>query len=94
MTGLKKNTEYNFRVVANNKHGPGVSTEDIAVRTLSDGLLVLIETFTLPVLKNVQKERHLLSFLHSAQRSPSEPHAGGPELEGKTLDFSSNSLET
>lgn len=37
MTGLKKNTEYSFRVVANNKHGPGVSTEDITVRTLSDG---------------------------------------------------------
>uniref|UniRef100_A0A3B4T3W0 Neogenin n=1 Tax=Seriola dumerili TaxID=41447 RepID=A0A3B4T3W0_SERDU len=36
MTGLKKNTEYSFRVVANNKHGPGVSTEDIIVRTLSD----------------------------------------------------------
>ncbi|XP_051234307.1 neogenin 1a isoform X4 [Dicentrarchus labrax] len=36
MTGLKKNTEYSFRVVANNKHGPGVSTEDIVVRTLSD----------------------------------------------------------
>lgn len=37
MTGLKKNTEHSFRVVANNKHGPGVSTEDITVRTLSDG---------------------------------------------------------
>uniref|UniRef100_A0A672JL07 Contactin-3 n=1 Tax=Salarias fasciatus TaxID=181472 RepID=A0A672JL07_SALFA len=37
MTGLKKNTEYSFRVVANNKHGPGVSTEDVTVRTLSDG---------------------------------------------------------
>ncbi|CAJ1049280.1 neogenin 1a isoform X13 [Xyrichtys novacula] len=36
MTGLKKNTEYSFRVVANNKHGPGVSTEDVIVRTLSD----------------------------------------------------------
>ncbi|KAG7482808.1 neogenin isoform X9 [Solea senegalensis] len=36
MTGLKKNTEYSFRVVANNQHGPGVSTEDIVVRTLSD----------------------------------------------------------
>ncbi|KAK1890799.1 Neogenin, partial [Dissostichus eleginoides] len=36
MTGLKKNTEYSFRVVANNKHGPGVSTDDVAVRTLSD----------------------------------------------------------
>lgn len=39
LTGLKKNTEYSFRVVANNKHGPGVSTEDITVRTLSDGQL-------------------------------------------------------
>ncbi|XP_054867874.1 neogenin 1a isoform X4 [Amphiprion ocellaris] len=36
LTGLKKNTEYSFRVVANNKHGPGVSTEDVTVRTLSD----------------------------------------------------------
>lgn len=40
MTGLKKNTEYSFRVVANNKHGPGVSTEDVVARTLSDGQLI------------------------------------------------------
>lgn len=37
LSGLKKNTEYSFRVVANNKHGPGVSTEDVVARTLSDG---------------------------------------------------------
>jgi hypothetical protein len=35
--GLKKFTEYSIRVVAFNRHGPGVSTGDITVTTLSDG---------------------------------------------------------
>lgn len=42
LSGLKKNTEYSFRVVANNKHGPGVSTDDVVVRTLSDGQWMII----------------------------------------------------
>ncbi|KAI1889408.1 hypothetical protein AGOR_G00162570 [Albula goreensis] len=36
LTGLKKFTNYSLRMVAHNKHGPGVSTQDIHVRTLSD----------------------------------------------------------
>ncbi|XP_077420108.1 neogenin 1a isoform X3 [Vanacampus margaritifer] len=49
MTGLKKNTQYSFRVVANNKHGPGVSTDDILVRTLSDVPSAPPQNFTLEV---------------------------------------------
>uniref|UniRef100_UPI00358DFF02 LOW QUALITY PROTEIN: neogenin-like n=1 Tax=Myxine glutinosa TaxID=7769 RepID=UPI00358DFF02 len=36
MTGLKSHTEYGIRVVALNRHGLGVSSEDVVVRTLSD----------------------------------------------------------
>ncbi|XP_048887536.1 neogenin 1a isoform X3 [Brienomyrus brachyistius] len=36
VTGLKKFSEYSIRVVAYNRHGPGVSTEDVVVQTPSD----------------------------------------------------------
>lgn len=37
LEGLKKFTEYALRFLAYNRYGPGVSTEDVTVTTLSDG---------------------------------------------------------
>lgn len=37
---------------------------------------------------------HLFPFLRSAQRSSSEPHAGGPELEGEKSDFAAILAQT
>ncbi|XP_056601741.1 netrin receptor DCC isoform X2 [Triplophysa dalaica] len=36
MEGLKKFTEYSLRVLAVNRHGPGISNEDMLITTLSD----------------------------------------------------------
>ncbi|KAK1787269.1 hypothetical protein P4O66_002779 [Electrophorus voltai] len=37
MEGLKKFTQYSLRVLALNRHGPGIATEDLLTTTLSDG---------------------------------------------------------
>ncbi|XP_027553680.1 neogenin isoform X6 [Neopelma chrysocephalum] len=69
VTGLKKFTEYSFRVVAYNKHGPGVSTHDVVVRTLSDVPSAPPQNLTLEV-------RNSKSILLQWQPPPVGTHSG------------------
>ncbi|NWU12945.1 NEO1 protein, partial [Cephalopterus ornatus] len=69
VTGLKKFTEYSFRVVAYNKHGPGVSTHDVVVRTLSDVPSAPPQNLTLEV-------RNSKSILLQWQPPPAGTHSG------------------
>ncbi|NWQ78420.1 NEO1 protein, partial [Columbina picui] len=69
VTGLKKYTEYSFRVVAYNKHGPGVSTQDVVVRTLSDVPSAPPQNLTLEV-------RNSKSIMLHWQPPPAGTHSG------------------
>ncbi|XP_077641990.1 neogenin isoform X9 [Lonchura striata] len=69
VTGLKKFTEYSFRVVAYNKHGPGVSTHDVVVRTLSDVPSAPPQNLTL-------EARNSKSILLQWQPPPAGTHSG------------------
>ncbi|NWR85358.1 NEO1 protein, partial [Furnarius figulus] len=69
VTGLKKFTEYTFRVVAYNKHGPGVSTHDVVARTLSDVPSAPPQNLTLEV-------RNSKSILLQWQPPPAGTHSG------------------
>ncbi|TSL28293.1 Netrin receptor DCC [Bagarius yarrelli] len=40
MEGLKKFTEYSLRVLALNRHGPGITTDDVLITTFSDAVPV------------------------------------------------------
>uniref|UniRef100_A0A8B9CVW5 Neogenin n=1 Tax=Anser brachyrhynchus TaxID=132585 RepID=A0A8B9CVW5_9AVES len=69
INGLKKYTEYSFRVVAYNKHGPGVSTQDVVVRTLSDVPSAPPQNLTLEV-------RNSKSIMLHWQPPPAGTHSG------------------
>ncbi|XP_010004196.1 PREDICTED: neogenin isoform X1 [Chaetura pelagica] len=69
ISGLKKYTEYSFRVVAYNKHGPGVSTQDVVVRTLSDVPSAPPQNLTLEV-------RNSKSIMLHWQPPPAGTHSG------------------
>uniref|UniRef100_A0A8C3KSN1 Neogenin 1 n=1 Tax=Calidris pygmaea TaxID=425635 RepID=A0A8C3KSN1_9CHAR len=69
INGLKKYTEYSFRVVAYNKHGPGVSTQDVVVRTLSDVPSAPPQNLTLEV-------RNSKSIMLHWQPPPVGTHSG------------------
>ncbi|XP_062439497.1 neogenin isoform X2 [Rhea pennata] len=69
INGLKKYTEYSFRVVAYNKHGPGVSTQDVVVRTLSDVPSAPPQNLTLEV-------RNSKSIMLQWQPPPAGAHNG------------------
>lgn len=97
VTGLKKYTEYTFRVVAINKHGPGVSTQDVIIRTLSDGLcyifsLLVIHTPFLCVLLLCGLAHECWIFLviclySSTQCCSSKPDPGSAQLTGNPPAF-------
>uniref|UniRef100_A0A3P8VK11 Neogenin 1b n=1 Tax=Cynoglossus semilaevis TaxID=244447 RepID=A0A3P8VK11_CYNSE len=78
MTGLKKNTEYSFRVVANNKHGPGVSTEDVVVRTLSDVPSAAPQNLTV----EVQNSKSIM-----LRWQPPPPNAQNGEITGYKIRY-------
>ncbi|KAM6257697.1 neogenin isoform 2-T2 [Porphyrio hochstetteri] len=69
INGLKKYTEYSFRVVAYNKHGPGVSTQDVVARTLSDVPSAPPQNLTLEV-------RNSKSIMLHWQPPPAGTHSG------------------
>ncbi|KAG2470466.1 neogenin-like isoform X2 [Polypterus senegalus] len=69
INGLKKYAEYSFRVVAHNKHGLGVSTEDVVARTFSDVPSAAPQNLTLEV-------RNSKSIMVQWQQPPPGTHNG------------------
>ncbi|XP_077202911.1 netrin receptor DCC isoform X3 [Paroedura picta] len=52
LEGLKKFTEYTIRFLAYNRYGPGVSSEDLTVRTLSDVPSAMPQNISLEVMNS------------------------------------------
>ncbi|XP_060770508.1 neogenin isoform X5 [Neoarius graeffei] len=78
MTGLKKFTEYSFRVVAYNKHGSGVSTDDLSVQTLSDVPSAVPQNISL----EVQNSRSIM-----VRWQPPPPGTQNGELTGYKIRY-------
>lgn len=60
MEGLNKFTEYTVRVIAINRYGPGTTSENISISTLSDGEFSIPSTLTVVVLP---KNLKILGFI-------------------------------
>uniref|UniRef100_A0A8C8E236 Neogenin 1 n=1 Tax=Oryzias sinensis TaxID=183150 RepID=A0A8C8E236_9TELE len=83
MTGLKKNTEYSFRVVANNKHGSGVSTEDVILyfpQTTSVGSIMLRWQPPPPSGQNGEIISYKIRYRKGSRKSESAVITAGTEL--------------
>lgn len=63
MEGLKKFTEYSLRVLAVNRHGPGISDEDMLITTLSDGKISQLYSFTFTITRIIS----ILIHIHTVQ---------------------------
>ncbi len=63
MEGLKKFTEYSLRVLAVNRHGPGLSDTDTLITTLSDGKTRMsLRVWFVPVRKRFRHNERSFCF--------------------------------
>ncbi|EMP40017.1 Netrin receptor DCC [Chelonia mydas] len=74
LEGLKKFTEYTLRFLAYNRYGPGVSTEDLTVMTLSDVPSAMPQNVSLEVVNSRSQSSSLdsSSSLHYSRDQHSE----------------------
>lgn len=82
MEGLKKFTEYSLSVLALNRFGPGVTSDDVTVTTLSDGKSPLkLCLLVLPRMQCIACSVDLNSFTKArlAEQNPLPPPPPPPQ---------------